>query len=225
MDEDEKVLDSETSTEEESSEDTSTEEVSEEQPKPRTADARINELTGKIKELEEKLEAKGTEETRTPMPSTEAKVTPEVQRAIEQLKNLGFVSKDELEEKIRTVEDRSVLNSEHIRLSNAYSGSDGRPKYDKGEIEKFMRNRSVYDPEIAYYELHRAELLDWELKKADEKKKKQPYVESRGQSSGESDGNTITREKIAEWMKTPEGRIKYERNRDKILTLLQQGQL
>jgi hypothetical protein len=87
-----------------------------------------------------------------------------------------------------------------------------------------MRQNGVYNPEVAYKALHEAELFDWGLKKTEEKRKQRPYVERQG-STVSRDDNTITRETISEWMKTPEGRAKYERNRDKILKLMQEGAL
>jgi hypothetical protein len=111
-----------------------------------------------------------------------------------------------------------------MRLESMFDGADGRPKYDRTAVEEYARKNAIYNPEVAYRELHRTELFDWELKKLDEKKKQRPYVEKQG-STMNRDDNTITREKIAEWMKTPEGRAKYERNRDKIIKLMQQGQL
>lgn len=223
--EDKKVLDSETSTEEESetSEDEESEEGSEEKPNSRTAEARIGELSGKIKELEGKLDER--EQIPTPPVNSEQKVDPKVQQAVEQLKKVGnFITQKEFDEGLRTVEERNSLNSEHVRLSNVYDGEDGRPKYDKSKTEEFMRKKAVYDPEIAYHELHRTELLDWDMKKATETKKEKPYVEKQGQTQANRQDNTITREKIKEWLTTPEGRMKYEQNRDKILKLHQQGE-
>lgn len=223
MDEEDKNLDSETSTEdiEETSDTQETE--SEEKPKSRTAEARIDELTGEIKDLRSQLEE--AKLNKTPMPESEDKISPEVQKAVSYFKNLGFVSKEDLEEKLRVVEDRNTLNSEHSQLANTYDGSDGRPKYDKSDVEKFMRERGVYDPLIAYNELHKDELLEFELKRAEENKKQKPYVEKQGLTQVNRDDDVITREKIQQWMKTPEGRVKYERNRKKILTLMQQGEL
>ena len=201
---------------------------SDEVPGKKSAESRINELVGKVKELEESLEAKNVPEENgqgVPMPDTELKITPEIQRAIDHLRNLGFVHKTELKTELDSLKERSIIEGEHTRLSSTYSGSDGRPKYDKKEVEEYMLKKSVYDPEVAYKALHETELLDWSLKQADGKKKERPYVEKRGQVQLDREGNSITREMIADWMKTPEGRVKYEKNRDKILTLLAQGQL
>ena len=152
-----------------------------------------------------------------------------MQKAVDYLKSLGFVRGTEIdqkvEERIKRSEDRFALDSEHTRLANTYSGSDGRPKYVKEVVEKFMRERAIYDPTVAYEQLHKTELFDWQVKQLEEQPKKQPYVEKKGSTTATREENTITREQIAEWIKTPEGRIKYEKNRDKILSLMSQGQI
>ncbi len=89
-----------------------------------------------------------------------------------------------------------------------------------------MRDHAVYDPEVAYKALNEPELLDWAIKRAGSGKTQRPYVERGGGSGRQAqEDNTITREKIDEWMKTPEGRMKYEQNREKILELMTKGQL
>lgn len=198
-------------------------ETQETQPGKKDAEARIDELVGRIKELEEKLVEKGEEKIPTP-PSSSASLDPKVQKAVEYLKGLGFVHKQEMEDRIRTAEDKAVLNSEHVRLGNIYSGSDGRPKYDREEVENYMRKHAVYDPQVAYDQLHKSELLDWEIKKLEEERKKKPYVEKQGRSTAEHDDNVITREKIAERVEAGD-REWYERHRSKILELMAKGQL
>lgn len=201
--------------------------VPEEEKKPSAAEERINQLVGKIKEFEEKLEA-AKQQPVVPA-NNESNITPEMQKAVDYLKSLEFVRLDDVKkivaEETGKVRDRFALDTEHMRLVNTYSGSDGRPKYDQEEVEKFMRERAIYDPQVAYEQLHKTELFDWEMKQHEEQSKKQPYVEKKGSTTATREENTITREQIADWMKTPEGRLKYEKNRTKILSLVQQGQL
>ena len=61
---------------------------SDESPGKKSAESRINELVGKVKELEESLEAKAQPEENVPMPDGNLKINPEVQRAIDHLRNL-----------------------------------------------------------------------------------------------------------------------------------------
>jgi hypothetical protein len=197
-----------------------------EKPGKRSAEARINELLSKNKELEAKL---GDIEERLappPPPTTPAApLTPEVQKAIEFLKDQGFVTKTELDKERQYQEDRAALTAEHTKLAQNYSGADGRPKYDSDEVEKYMKSHGIYDPEVAYKAMHETELFDWKLKKAESDRKKRPFSEKPGSPGGDRGNQAITREKIAEWLKTPEGRAKYEANRPKIMELLAEGQL
>lgn len=210
-----------------------TEDSSEDAPRKRSAEARINELVGEIKELREKLESREEEEVETKVPapvttttSTPNQLSPEAEKAIGILKERGFVTQDQIEAKIEELKNRQVLDSEHVRLESKYSGSDGRPVYDKGKIETFMRKRGIYDPEAAYKIMNEDELLDWRLKQSEGVIKKDLKVEKGGSTAGNViDRNTITSEMIAEKMQTPEGRAWYEKNRDKILTLVAKGQL
>lgn len=196
----------------------------------RTAEARINELSGKLKEREEELRTLKAREIKTPMPPVVPgpDSTPEARKVIEQLEGLGFTRKGTVEEKIKQIEERIELNSEHGRLSSEYDGSDGRPKYDKSKVERYMRDRAIYDPEVAYKSMNEDELLDWHLKKVDAGQKKRPYTEKPGGSGvNRTTDNQITKEKLEEVAKnpTPANREWYERNRNKILHMMREGQL
>jgi hypothetical protein len=192
--------------------------------KQRNAEARINQLLGRIKELEAKV---GAAPAVAPVPGSNQTLTPELQRAKEQIKTLGYVDEETLEKKVRQMEDRILLDSEHSRLEKGFTGSDGRPKYDRAEIEVFMRTKGVYNPEIAYEQLYKSELFDWNLKQAQKNQPATPRSDS-GQAKGAEDkggSQTITRDSIREKMATPEWRSFYDKNREKILTLMQKGQL
>jgi hypothetical protein len=195
-----------------------------ERDKGRGVQARIDELTGKIYKLESEL-ADAKNAPPPPPPPTEP-LKPDVQQAVEYLKGLGFTRTEDVKQQVQAIEDRMALKNEHSRLENEYDGGDGRPKYDRAKTESFMREHAVYDPEVAYKALHEAELLDWAVKKAGGGTKQRPFIERGGTSGRQAqEDNTITRDKIDEWMKTPEGRVKYEQNRDKILDLMTKGQL
>lgn len=194
----------------------------------RTAETRINELTGKLKAQEDELRTLKEAQTKVPPPppGSDPTSTPEAQKVIKQLETLGFTRKTDVEEKIKVIEDRMTLNSEHSKLSNEYDGSDGRPKYDKSKIESYMREKGVYDPEVAYKAMNEAELLDWHLKKADAGSKKKPYIEKPGGSGvNRTSDNQITKEKLQEVAQnpTPANRAWYERNRNKILQMHSEG--
>ena len=192
--------------------------------KGRNAEARINQLLSKVKDLEDKLQEVSQTKTPDPVPGKTA-MTPEMEKAAEQITRLGFLDEKSVNQKIKSLEDRIILDSEHARLEGLYDGSDGRPRYDRAEVEKFMRGKAVYNPEIAYDSLYKKELRDWDIKQAQKEKPATPDSQSpSGQRSQKGDG-ILTREIIREKMTTPEWREFYNTNRDKILTLMQKGQL
>ncbi len=189
---------------------------------------RIDQLTAEKKELEDRLEeveSKVNKPTETPAETTPP--APDDLKAAEYLKKLGFTTKSEIEDKVRAIEDRIALDTEHNRLGSTYDGSDGRPSYDKKKVEAYMRDHAVYDPEIAYKSLHEAELLDWHSKKTESGVKKKPFVEKPGGGGGRQDNNSITREKLQDVAAnpTPVNRAWYEQNRQKILQMMAEGQL
>jgi hypothetical protein len=201
-------------------------------PRKRSAEDRINQLIAKNKELEERLGHAEEKMTTSQQPTVTPPVTPkiddqspEVQRALAFLKESGFTTKEDLTKTIQEIEDRRILDQTHMNLESKYDGEDGRPQYRRTDVEKYMRENGVYNPEVAYKAFHEEELLDWRLKKAEGEQKKKPYVQVECSSTGQSDRNTITREKIAKAMLTPEGKAWYERNRKKILQLHAEGKL
>lgn len=223
--EDDDSLDSDL--DENSDDDTGDDEASKANKK--SAQARIDELTGRLKAQEDEIKA--LKETKTTVPTPPAgddpTSTPEAQKVIKQLETLGFTRKTDVEKEIRVIEDRMTLNAEHLKLGTEYDGSDGRPKYDKAKIEGYMRDKGVYDPEVAYKAMNEAELLDWHLKKADAGSKKKPYIEKPGGSGvNRTSDNQITKEKLQEVAQnpTPANRAWYERNRNKILQMHSEGQ-
>lgn len=193
-------------------------------PGKKSAEARINELVSEVKSTKEELQ-RMKEDRKVPMPLTKPEqLTPQVQKAVEYLKNLGFTQTADVDSKVREIEDRMALNTEHVRLENSYDGADGRPKYSKGTVEEYMRQNGVFNPEVAYKAMHETELFDWALKKAEGSNKKRPFVERPGSSSASRDDSTITRAKIAERVAAGD-REWYESNRDKIRELMAKGQL
>lgn len=200
------------------------------EPRRSRAAQRIGELIRENKSLRRELEGGEDEETQgtsTPQTSlTKTGDTPEYNKARDFLKNLGFQPKDEVEnvveEKIQDMEARMILDSEKSRLENKYSGDDGRPAYDHDKVMKHARQTGIYNPEVAYENLYKAELTDWAIKNA--KSPSSTYTE-KPTSSATPETGQLTRESLARILSTPEGRKWYENNREKVLSALSQGEL
>ena len=193
------------------------------EPKGRSAESRIKQLLGENKKLNDQLE---TERKRVPVPEgTPDQQPPEVVKAVTQLKKLGFVHTDELDTKVQALQDRIGLNTEHSRLISTYDGADGRPAYDSKVVEKYMEDNSVFQPEVAYKMMHETELDDWKLKQAPPQKSRVKPAPPGAPSRGET--GAITRDKIAEMQAKGSKVFKpwYEKNREKIQSLMASGKL
>jgi hypothetical protein len=203
-----------------------TQTTEEESPKrDRSAEAIIPQLTAEKRELERKLE----EQPQQSVPqSNEATLSPDEIQAKNLLTGkLGIADQDSIQREIRALESRLTMDSKHARMENVYDGSDGRPKYDRVEIEDFMRTRGdIFDPETAYEKLYRDELLDWEIKKATSNQKPKAYEEA-PTAPAKRESGAITAEKVAEMQ--AKGRDVflswYTKNREAIKALAAEGKL
>lgn len=192
--------------------------------KGRSAESRIKELIAEKKAVEkELLESKAREKAPT-LPGQEPALTDEQIKAISLLKGMGFVQKTDVKNEIDSLQSRLVLDTEHTHLEDKYDGSDGRPKYDRSEVEAYMRANGIYKPEVAYKDMNEQELIDWHLKESSSSKKNRPYMTPPA-SPGKGDEGAITREKIAEMQGKPIWREWYEKNRTKILSLMAEHKL
>lgn len=78
------------------------------------------------------------------------------------LKDMGYVNKAELEQK----EADQQLQNNIKALSEKYDGKDGRPKFDKSKAIEYAQKHLIGDLEIAYKQMHEAELIDFAIKQA-----------------------------------------------------------
>ena len=124
-------------------------------------------------EAERKAEAeqkaqKSVEETKL------KNVPPDVREAVIQIVKPWFEeqAKQKALEKQKAEEDRQFV-SKLEGLEKEFSGKDGRPKFDREEVLKAMQDpkNKNFDPRSKFFELHRSELLDYEVKQALKKQK------------------------------------------------------
>ena len=204
----------------------------EDQPGKKSAEARIDELIGRNKELMEKVEALTTKVETKPVPTPPVtpteKPTPDVEQAVKYVKQVGkFVSQDDLEERIKAMESRRIVDSEHQRLEAKFNGSNGGPTYTRSEMEKYMNESGIFNPEAAYEQKYKDELFDLRLKSLDKNRQTKTYTPRPNSTAGERDSHLITREKVDEIMKNPtvENKAWYNQNRKTILEMYAKGQL
>lgn len=133
--------------------------------------------------------------------------------ALEALRSIGGVTQEDLQ----SYKDRLVLDTEYSRLENSYNGTNGLPKFDRSEIEDHMKQSGIYNPEKAFKDLYEDEYIDWKSRQISGKGK--TYSE-KPSTTGVSPREVLTPDMINERISKPDGRAWYEKNRDKIKTLL-----
>lgn len=78
------------------------------------------------------------------------------------LSDMGYVKKEVLEEK----EADRKLEESIKSLSQKYDGKDGRPKFDREKALQYAADNLIGNLEVAYKQMHEAELLDYAIKQA-----------------------------------------------------------
>lgn len=150
---------------------------------------------------------------------------PDLESAINQiepyLKRKGFMTREELNAE-KTANDYA---EEMKNLSSKYNGKDGRPVFDAYEVSEYGKKNKIYNLEVAYEQMYKNELFDWNLKSSG---KKGESIDSETGTSGVKDeGNTplLTKEMIQQKVKGPNGREWWEKNREKILAAYGKGEI
>ena len=121
------------------------------------------ELESKIKDLEEQVKSFKPATPETPSNPQEEVVKEQLKKY---LGELGYVSKAEIEAQEKQKEDDRALQQTIKDLSTKYHGKDGRPKFDKNKVLEFASQNLIGNLEMAYKQMHEAELLDFALKQA-----------------------------------------------------------
>ena len=170
------------------------------------------------------LKESKTQDNRIPMPRTN-KMTSEEEVAYKRLTDLGVANEDyvnkRVDEKIRVIEDRLYFDNLHSRLEGEVGSQKGLPKYDRPEIEAYMKERQIYDPKAAYRDLYHDEIVAHEAAKLTSKKTKTTKTEST--NSRISQTQPWDRDSLAKRLREPDGVQFFRKNREKILKL--QGML
>jgi hypothetical protein len=73
--------------------------------------------------------------------------SPEAQAALQQLEKAGVATDRKVDAKLNEKLNAVLWNFEQARLESKYTGVDGEPKYDRAEVEDYIRN----NPQLAGY--------------------------------------------------------------------------
>ena len=111
------------------------------------------------------------------------------------LKSLGFAPVNEITQRFQQTlaqrEEDNQLGNELNRLENEYSGKDGRPKFDRGDVLAFCLQNGIPNPEMGYKMLHENDLKEWYVKQSQTKRQAPPSSAGLGTSRGLPTKKTI----------------------------------
>lgn len=132
-------------------------------------------LENKLAEIEGKLKAP-TDQAVAPDPKEEV-----VKQQLDKLlKDMGYVSKSDLEQKEA---DRQVAETMKS-LESKYDGKNGLPKFDRSSVLEFAKENLIGNLEVAYKQMNEAAIMDARIKEA--------LGKTRGVKSEVSDGSGST---------------------------------
>ena len=190
-------------------------------------------------QLRSLAEQKGTQSDVPPPPvpeysrKSDNQITEEQQDAINKLRTkYGIVTNEDVEDKIsqerevlmgslKRMQEDMVLENEYSRLETTYDGDDGRPVFDKTEIEDHMGKSGIYNPEKAYKDLYEDELFEWKTENAGKKTRRKSddgraYSEKpTAQTASKSE--PLTANSLRERLAKPDGREWWDKNRERLL--------
>ena len=194
-----------------------------------SAKTRFSRLANKVKELENQMaQVKSEPKYQPPLPpeyyatpkGEDSKLTEEERVAIERLRKKGLTTIDdlnntkaEIQNEFQSMKDNMILDAEYARLEGLYDGSDGRPSFDRGEIERHMKSTGIYNPEKAYKDLYEEELLAWRLENDKSFRRiepeKKPYTEQPRSRASTAD-EPLSIDSIRERLQQKDGREWWE---------------
>lgn len=156
---------------------------------------RFSEINNKNKELEKQIEELRAEMLATKQPAQpEPQLDPDQQRQEqeirEQLKKMGFISKDEIEQ----IEADRQLQNTLSNLESKYNGQDGRPKFNRREVLEYASKHQIGSVEGAYKLMHQDALIDYAIKQAQGKVK--PVKSETSDGSGSAEAGTTRQDLV-----------------------------
>lgn len=183
----------------------------------------LQEERRKRQELEQRL---STLENSFKPSSTSEDSNPDIEDAISKiepyLRKRGFMTKDQFEEE----KSANAYAEEMKTLADKYNGKDGRPAFDAYEVSEFGKKNRIYNLEVAYEQLNKKQLIDWEMKKSGTPSDS-PETEKSGTSGIREMGSTsiLSREALAKKLNGPGGKEWWEKNHDKVIAAMEKGEI
>lgn len=91
---------------------------------------------------------------------------PRIDEVKQTLKQLGYVTREDVEAEMKREREDAQLNLELSRLETKHNGKDGLPKFDRQAVIDWALSNGVASPEAAYKLMHQDKIIDWHVKNA-----------------------------------------------------------
>lgn len=131
---------------------------------------RFKEVNDQLKELKAQMEqvsskAEVADRIRSAIDGgDQQQVNPRLQKANETLRQLGYMTQDDVEGLIKRERLVSEWKQQMNSLEEKYDGSDGGVKFDRDAVAKYMEENSIYDPETAFKVMNLDAIVDQKAK-------------------------------------------------------------
>lgn len=136
----------------------------------RPYERRIKSLAARAKKAEEELThwrnianrfATTDAKAVAPQPEQPGYPNDEVERAARVLRERGFVTQDEIDQKLEQLALRQKWNEVHSSNESKYNAPGSKyPRYDRDEVEEYARENGIADPAAAYRNMYFDEIMD-----------------------------------------------------------------
>jgi len=123
----------------------------------------IEKERSKYDELRKEFETLKSQLNKTPEDPVKQQQTAEVKQ---QLKELGFMTKEEFEAERNRAKEDDFVKSELSRLESTYNGKDGKPKFDRQEVIEYALDNKIGDPEAAFLKMNHKAIIDSQVRAA-----------------------------------------------------------
>lgn len=155
-------------------------------------------------------------------PQNDTPKAPEVTDAVRRLSEVGIATKDEVQETVNRSIGNLVYSFEIEKLTNRYDGANGLPKFDKDEYEDYVNRYPQYRnyaPEDVYEKMYSEEILDWRSQQRGKPSTQQQSPSLRPTKTQVRE-EPWTPELIEQRLREPDGLQWYEKNKDRINTVV-----
>ena len=110
-----------------------------------SAQERVQELATRARRAEEALDAERASRYIPPAPQQES--APDKEQALRTLEQAGVATQSTVDTKLSQAFNELRWDMENTRLNSKYTGEIGEPKYDRTEVEDYIRTH----PQFKYY--------------------------------------------------------------------------